>query len=67
MSCNQTYVPDNDVGSIEETTVTEMNYFVHDYPLTEYACDECGAGFIDSDDNYAYCPYCGRRIVDDKE
>ena len=45
----------------------EMNYFVHDYPLTEYACDECGAGFIDRDDNYAYCPYCGRKIVDGKE
>lgn len=34
-------------SKMEETTVTEMDYFVHDYPLTEYA----------------YCPYCGRKIV----
>lgn len=51
----------------ETTTVTEMNYFVHDYPLTEYVCNECGAGFIDRDDNYEFCPYCGRKIVDKKE
>mgnify|MGYP004506285719 FL=1 len=52
---------------MNKTTVTEMSYFVHDYPLTEYACDECGAGFIDRDDNYQYCPYCGRKIVVDKK
>ena len=24
-------------------------------------------GFLDRDDNYAYCPYCGRKIVEEKE
>lgn len=53
--------------NMNKTTVTEMDYSVYDYPLTGYACDECGAGFIDRDDNYAYCPYCGRKIVNKKE
>lgn len=53
--------------NMNKTTVTEMDYFVQDYPLTEYACDECGASFIDRDDNYKFCPYCGRKIVDQKE
>lgn len=51
----------------DETTVMMMNRFTRGYPTSEYICNECGATFIDSDDNYAYCPYCGRRIVDDKE
>lgn len=25
---------------MNKTTVTEMSYFVHDYPMSEYACDE---------------------------
>ena len=50
--------------SKEETMVTEMDYSVYDYPLTGYACDECGAGFIDRDEDYAFCPYCGRKIVE---
>ena len=53
--------------NMNKTTVTEMDYSVYDYPLTGYACDECGAGFIDRDDNYAFCPYCGRKIVEEKE
>lgn len=52
---------------MNKTTVTEMSYFVHDYHMSEYACDECGAGFIDRDDNYQYCPYCGKEIAYKKE
>lgn len=54
-------------SKMEETTVTEMDYFVHDYPLTEYACNECNAEFIDRYEEYGYCPYCGREIVYGKE
>jgi DNA-directed RNA polymerase subunit RPC12/RpoP len=52
---------------MEETTVTEQSYDVHIYPITEYKCEKCGANFLDCDDNYAYCPYCGRKIVIEKE
>lgn len=48
----------------KDTIVTETGRSVYDCPITEYACDECGANFLDRDDNYAYCPYCGRKIVD---
>ena len=47
---------------MEKTTVTEINHFTRGYPLSEYMCDECGDIFIDRDDNYAFCPYCGRKI-----
>nr|DAV30165.1 MAG TPA: hypothetical protein [Caudoviricetes sp.] len=52
---------------MEETTVTEQSYDVHCYLITEYKCAKCSATFLDRDDNYAYCPYCGRKIVDEKE
>ena len=48
---------------MEETTVTVMNRDAYCYPITEYMCDECGDIFLDRDDNYAFCPYCGRKIV----
>lgn len=32
------------------------------YELTLF-CDECGAVFLDRDDDYKYCPYCGRKIT----
>ena len=47
---------------MEEIRVSEVSYSVYDYPMMEYACDECGARFIDHDENYQYCPYCGRKI-----
>lgn len=47
--------------------VTEVSYGVHLYSVTEYKCAKCGASFLERDDNYAFCPYCGRKIVDQKE
>lgn len=52
---------------MEETTVAEQSFGVHLYLVTEYECTKCGANFLDRDDNYKYCPYCGRKIVDEKE
>lgn len=51
---------------MEKTTVTVMNRYTC-YPVSEYMCDECGDIFVDSNDNYQYCPHCGRKIVDEKE
>lgn len=51
---------------MEETTVTVMNRYTC-YPVSEYMCNECGDIFVDSNDNYRLCPYCGRKIVDKKE
>jgi rubrerythrin len=51
-----------------ETTVTGIYcYPEYNFPITLYECDECGAVFLDRDDDYKYCPYCGRKIVDEKE
>lgn len=50
----------------QETTVTVMNRYTC-YPVSEYMCDECGDIFVDPNDNYQYCPYCGRKIVEGKE
>lgn len=47
---------------MEEIRVSEVSYSVYDYPMMEYVCDECGARFIDRDENYQYCPHCGRKI-----
>lgn len=52
---------------VEKTTVTELKFFAYISPITEYECAECKAKFLDRDDNYQYCPYCGRKIVDKKE
>ena len=46
---------------MEKTTVTVMNRYTY-YPVSECMCDECGDIFVDSDDNYQYCPHCGRKI-----
>lgn len=46
----------------KDTIVTETGRSVYDCPITEYACDECGARFIDRDENYQYCPHCGKKI-----
>lgn len=47
---------------MKEIRVSEISCSVYDYPMMEYACDECGARFIDRDENYQYCPHCGRKI-----
>lgn len=52
---------------MNETTVTEMNREAYCYPVSEYMCDECGDIFLDRDDNYQYCPYCGRKIIEADE
>lgn len=51
----------------ETTTVIERNYSTRFYRIAKYECTKCKARFLDRDDNYAYCPYCGRKIVDNKE
>lgn len=51
---------------MEETTVTVINRYKY-YPVSECMCDECGDIFVDPNDNYQYCPHCGRKIVDEKE
>lgn len=45
------------------TTVEEFNLLLTDIgELTVYRCNSCNATFIDQDNNYRYCPYCGRMI-----
>lgn len=48
---------------MDKTTVTEIGYFVHDYPMSEYECDRCGDEFVDRDDDYVFCPYCGKKSL----
>ena len=57
-----------EVIRMEETTVTGIYcYPEYNFLITLYECNECGAVFLDRDDNYKYCPYCGREIVYGKE
>ena len=28
-----------------------------------YQCATCQSRFVDMDDNYRLCPYCGRKII----
>lgn len=53
---------------MEETMVImEKYYSEYDSPIISYVCGECGEKFLDRDDNYKYCPYCGRKIIHSKE
>lgn len=53
---------------MEETMVImEKYYSEYDSPIISYVCGECGEKFLDRDDNYKFCPYCGRKIVNSKE
>lgn len=53
---------------VEETMVImEKYYSEYDSPIISYVCGECGEKFLDRDDNYRFCPYCGRKIVYGKE
>lgn len=57
-----------EVIRMEETMVImEQYYSEYDSPIISYVCGECGEKFLDRDDNYKFCPYCGRKIVDSKE
>ena len=57
-----------EVIRMEETMVImEKYYSEYDSPIISYVCGECGEKFLDRDDDYKYCPYCGRKIVDRKE
>ena len=48
---------------MNKTTVTGTYcYPEYNFPITLYECHECGAVFLDRDDDYKYCPYCGRKI-----
>lgn len=49
---------------VEETMVImEKYYSEYDSPIISYVCGECGEKFLDRDDNYRFCPYCGRKIT----
>ena len=57
-----------EVIRMEETMVImEQYYSEYDSPIISYVCGECGEKFLDRDDNYKFCPHCGRKIVDEKE
>lgn len=57
-----------EVIRMEETMVImEQYYSEYDSPIISYVCGECGEKFLDRDDNYKFCPYCGRKIVNSKE
>ena len=48
----------------QETTIEYVDFKSRSYPISKYKCLSCKARFLDADDNYAYCPYCGKRIVE---
>lgn len=52
---------------MEETTVKQIGVDFIEIPLPEYRCDKCGAIFLNRSEDFQYCPYCGRKIVNDKE
>lgn len=47
---------------VQETKVQRIDYFHFGYPVFRYQCEECGARYIDTNDNFQFCPYCGRKI-----
>lgn len=51
----------------EKTTIEKINYvFVNCKDFSEYAmvyqCMTCKSRFIDIDENFHFCPGCGRKI-----
>lgn len=32
-----------------------------------YRCEKCGGIVLNRSEDFQYCPYCGRKIVDEKE
>lgn len=53
--------------ALEETTVEKINYvFVNCEYFSEWAtvyqCMVCKHRFIDIDENFQFCPCCGRKI-----
>lgn len=57
---------------MRKTTVDKIDaVFVNHKEFSDWAmvyeCTTCGSRFIDINDNYRLCPYCGRKIVDSKE
>ena len=56
----------------QETTVKKINTITVSSKTFSgramvYQCTMCQSRFVDMDDNYRLCPYCGRKIVDKKE
>lgn len=49
------------------TTVKQISVDVIETTLPEYSCDKCGAAFLDRSEDYRFCSYCGRKIVEEKE
>lgn len=54
------------LDSMEDTKVTFIKE-VDASMVSIYKCDCCHADFYDRDDNYQYCPYCGRKVDNEDE
>lgn len=50
-----------------ETVLKVVDYLHFDYPVFRYLCKKCGAKYIDTLDNFKYCPFCGRLIKEIEE
>ena len=48
----------------QETTIKYIDCKSRSNPISKYKCLSCKAEFLDVDDNYVYCPYCGAKIVE---
>lgn len=56
----------------ERTTIEKINYvFVNCEDFSEWAmvyqCMTCKSRFIDINENFQFCPCCGRKIANMKE
>ena len=52
----------------KETTVKKINTITVSSKTFSrramvYQCTMCQSRFVDMDDNYRLCPYCGRKII----
>jgi rubrerythrin len=52
----------------QETTVKKINTITVSSKTFSgramvYQCTMCQSRFVDMDDNYRLCPYCGRKII----
>lgn len=49
---------------MKKTTVKYIDgaSFYYLLPISRYRCLSCKASFLDANDDYQFCPYCGRKI-----
>ena len=52
-----------------ETVLKVVDYLHFDYPVFRYLCKnaELSIKYIDTLDNFKYCPFCGRLIKEIEE